>query len=98
MNLKINSIRELTFVASDEPQDFFILLKHNAMTRKRIFYDEVAELFLVEDFIAEEEEAYTLNQLETDTNIVKAINKGSLFLETTEIEAANIRTSLALFV
>ena len=98
MNLEVDSIQELEFVASDEPQDFFILLNYGLIARKRIFYDEVVELFVVEDFVTGEEEAYTLEQLKTETNIVKAINKGSFFLETTEIEAANLRTSLALFV
>ena len=97
MNLTINSIQELKFVSSDEPQDFFILLKHNLIARKRIFYDEVVELFLIEDFVTGAEEAYTVKQLRTKTNIIESIKKGAFFLETTEIEAANLRTSLALF-
>ncbi len=98
VNLEINSVQELKFVSSDDPRDFFILLKHNLIARKRIFYDEVVELFLVEDFVTGEEEAYTVEQLRTETNIMKAIEKGSFFLETTEAEAANLRTSLALFI
>ena len=98
MNLTINSIQELKFVSSDEPQDFFILLKHNLIARKRIFYDEVVELFLVEDFVTGAEEAYTVKQLRTETNIIESIKKGAFFLETTEIEAANLRTSLALIM
>ena len=98
MNLEINSIHELKFVASDESQDFFILQGHNSIYKCKIWYDEAVELFLVEDIVSGEEEAYSLEQLKTMTSIMEAMKNGTLFMETTEIEAANIRTSLALFI
>ena len=98
MNLTINSIKELKFVASDEPKDFFILLRSNLKARKRIFYDENSDAFLVEDLNDGERETYSIYQLGNETNIVEAIERGAFFLETTEIEAANLRTSLALSI
>ena len=98
MNLTVNSIEELKFIASDDPQDFFILLNHNLHASKRIFYDDTLDLFSVEDFVTSTENTYSIKQLKEDTNIVRAIDNGAFFLETTREEAANIRTSMALSI
>ncbi len=95
-NLKIETIEELKFACNDVPQDFFILLNNNLIARKRVFYDDVSNLFFVEDMVTGTEQEYTQQQLKKETNIVKAIEKGSFYLETDENTASNLRTSMSL--
>jgi len=98
VNLKIETIEELKFVCNDDSQDFFILLNNNLIARKRVFYDDVSNLFFVEDMVTGTEQEYTQQQLKKKTNIVKAIKKGSFYLETDENIASNLRTAMALIV
>jgi len=94
--LKVETINELKFICNDESQDFFILLNHGLISRKRIFYDEISELFLVEDMVTDINKEYTLQQLKSDTNITYAIEKGVFYLEADMITISNLRTAIAL--
>jgi len=94
--LKVETIDELKFICNDDPQDFFILLSHGLISRKRIFYDDISELFFVEDMVTSSSQEYTLQQLKTNTNIVNAIEKGAFYLEADENEISNLHTSIAL--
>lgn len=98
MNLKVETINNLKFIASDEVKDFFILLKGSLIARKRIFYDEISDIFFVEDLVTSEEKIYSLKQLKKNTNIIEAIQNGAFFLETNEAEASNLITVMALLV
>ena len=94
--LKVETTDELKFICNDESQDFFILLNHGLISRKRIFYDEIPDLFFVEDMVTDTKQEYTLQQLKSDTNITYAIEKGVFYLEADENEISNLRTSMAL--
>jgi len=96
VNLKIKTIDELKFVCNDKIQDFFIQLNYNLITRKRIFYDHISDLFFVEDLVTSSNQTYTLQQLKNDTNIINAVEKGSFYLKIDENTASSLRISMAL--
>lgn len=96
MWLKIEKLRDLKLAASDETQEFAIVLKHGLLARKYIFYDDCSGLFRVWDLVTDTEAEYTLEKLKEDTNIVKAIRQGVLFLKTDEVTAGHFQTAMAL--
>ena len=96
MWLKIERLQDLKLVASDETQEFAIILKGGLPVRKRIFYDDCSDLFCVWDLVTDTEAEYTLDELNEDTNIVKAIRQGAFFLETDETTAGHFQTAMSL--
>jgi len=100
MWLKIERLQDLKLAASDETQDFAIILKGGLLARKRIFYDDCSDLFRVWDLVTDTEGEYTPDELNEDTNIVKAIRQEVFFLETDETTdqttAGHLQTAMAL--
>jgi len=96
MWIKIERLQNVKLAASDETQDFAIILKGGLLARKRIFYDDCSDLFWVWDLVTDTEGKYTPDELKKDTNIVKAIRQGAFFLETDETTAGHFQTAIAL--
>ena len=96
MWLKIERLRDLKLAASDETQDFAIVLNGGLLACKRIFYDDCSDLFWVWDLVTDTEGEYAPDELNEKTNIVKAILQGAFFLETDETTAGHFQTAMAL--
>ena len=96
MWLKIERLRDLKLAASDEIQEFVIILKGGLPDRKRIFYDDCSDLFCVLDLVTDTEAEYTPDELSENTNIIKAIRTGAFFLETDETTAGHFQTAMSL--
>jgi len=80
---QITSLRELKQLASketsnEEGEDFFISFGV-ARSSKHIYYD--GNLWYIYNAIDDSEQTLTTRELKRDTNIIEAIEKGSLYLD-----------------
>ena len=96
MWVKIERLQDLKLAASDKTQEFAIVLNGGLLSCKRIFYDDCSDLFRVWALVTDTEGEYTPDELNEDTNIVKAIRQGAFFLETDETTAGHFQTAMAL--
>jgi len=82
MPKKITSMEQLKREAKDQwDGEFFILLKGNLRSSKRIVWDEEEKRFFIINFIDDSEQELTEAQLMDKgyTNIGYAMSKGALF-------------------
>ena len=76
---KIKSVDDLKEVCSGQGHEFFILLDGGLRSSKLISYDRQAARFMVDNYIDGTCQKLTVKQLYTQSNIGRAIEKGSLF-------------------
>ena len=80
MPTPVKSVEELKKLSNVEGgEEFFILLNHGLKSSKRIKWDEPSKSFCIINEIDDTHEDVTEQGLATNTNIVKAIEKGAFF-------------------
>jgi hypothetical protein len=78
---KIESIEELKKISSkNEGIDCFIALNGGARSSKRIRFSVVDKLFNIYNEIDDSEQFLPIEELDSQTNIVKAINAKALYM------------------
>ena len=78
---KIRSVEELKALSSNVPREVVIILKGGILARKAVSYDPETELFWVDDYVTGQQSEYTLDELRSDTNILRAMDAGALYLD-----------------
>lgn len=63
----------------EDGEEFFILLTHGLRSSKRIEWDEPSKSFCILNAIDDTHQDLTEEELATETNIVKAIEKRAFF-------------------
>lgn len=80
MPTPIKSVAELKKLASvEDGAEFFILLNYGLRSSKRIAWNEPSKSFCILNEIDDTHQDLTEEELATETNIVKAIEKGAFF-------------------
>lgn len=81
METIINSIEELKSKALNRDLSVYIKLKGGMKSSKEIYFNEEQNIFEVFSSIDGKSQAFTEEQLKTNTNIVDAINNKVLIIE-----------------
>jgi hypothetical protein len=77
---KVTSVEELKRLANvEDGVEFFILLNGGLKSVKRIEWDEPSKSFCILNQIDDTHQDLTKQELATETNIVKAIERGAFF-------------------
>ena len=80
MPTKVSSVEELKEMATVEGGAlFYIVLKYGLKSTKRIEWDPESKSFCILNQIDDTHEDLTEQELATETNIVKAIERGAFF-------------------
>ena len=78
--VKIKDLDELKDLASKNTLDCFILLNFGLRSSKDISYNPTTKLFHVFNYIDDTEQDLTEEQLDTDSNIMLALQRGALYM------------------
>jgi len=80
MPILVKSVEELKKLAKvEDGAEFFVLLSRGLRSSKRIAWDEPSKSFCILNEIDDTHQYLTEKELATETNIVKAIEKGAFF-------------------
>ena len=77
---KIETLEELKTLASEDMIDCFIMFNGGLRSSKQIEYDIDRDEWYIFNEIDGEEQYLNTKELEDETNIIEALNKGSLYL------------------
>jgi len=78
---QIRSIEELKVLTFKAPREVVIALEGGGLARKAVSYDSDTDSFWVDDYVTGYQGEYTLDELRSDTNILRAIEAGALYLD-----------------
>ena len=81
MYIRVDTIEHLKSLTAEEPKEFMLMLRHRLHTRKIISYDFDSGMFHVDDMSTGYVADHTETQLAEDTNIIRAIEHGALYME-----------------
>ncbi|MBW1930267.1 MAG: hypothetical protein JRJ13_14085 [Deltaproteobacteria bacterium] len=62
-------------------KDSSLSLEGGGLARKAVSYDPKTALFWVDEYVTGYQDEYTLDELRSDTNILKAMEAGALYLD-----------------
>lgn len=81
MGIKVTTIEQLKKECSNEYKEGFILLNGNLRSSKTVEYDTNLKLFHILHHIDDTEQVLDEQELSTESNIAKAIQKGAFYLD-----------------